>query len=246
MQNVLIIDDESKARFTLAHMLRTYCPEINNIDEASTAEEAMQAIRTKLPTIVFLDIALKDTTGFDLLDDLGKQAFKLIFVTAYDEFAIKAFKYSAVDYLLKPVNPDELINAVTKSIDLVDQFQKMSALNHNLKSENGRKLILKTSTEIFLINSKDIIQLEADGNYTVFHLKDKRKIVVSVTLKEYEEILSGLNFFRPHQSHLVNIEFFEKLDKRHNVIVMADKRRIPVSTRKKEELNIFLNAINRY
>jgi two-component system, LytTR family, response regulator len=251
MAHALIIDDESRARLTLAKLIEMYCPRIGSVDEATNIEEAMERLKNKLPDIVFLDINLRGADGFRLLNELGTYDFKLIFVTAHQEFAIRAFKYAAVDYLLKPVNPEDLTNAVTRSLQSLNRQQlphQPATLPEAAQAghESNKKLVLKTSTEVFLVNSRDIIRLEADRNYTIFYLTEKRRIVMSVTLKEYEGMLTEPGFFRPHQSHLINMSFFEKLDKRKGGgIIMSDKSRVPVSVRKKEELNHFLNSINK-
>jgi two-component system LytT family response regulator len=219
MIQALIVDDESRARQSLIQLLRMYCPDVEQIREAADGDETLHLIQQKVPDVVFMDVDLKTSDAFSLLNEIGTYPFKLIFVTAHSEFAVKAFKYAAVDYLLKPVNPEELVNAVARSLSYLDrklQALKFDVLLNNMQHTAGfnKKIVLRTSTEVYLINSKDIVRLEADHNYTVFYLKDKRRIVMSVTLKEYESMLEGLGFFRPHQSHLINMDFFDGLTRR--------------------------------
>ncbi len=240
----VIIDDESKARETITDMLALYCPELEVIGEAHDVLSGIQLIKSKKPELVFLDIKMPDGTGFDLLNRIDNKDFSLIFLTAFDEYAVKAFKFSAIDYLLKPLDPDELITAV----DRVKSYREndkddLSVLLDNLKSikKDSKKIVLKTTESIFLINIADIIRCESSGNYTKFYLTNQKPVLVSHTLKEYDDILSEYNFFRTHQSHLVNLNHVVRLDKADGgVLIMSEKQHVPIATRKKDAL---INAL---
>jgi two-component system LytT family response regulator len=236
----VIIDDESKAREAIREMTTIYCDDIEVIGEAHDVLSGIQLIKTQQPDLVFLDIKMPDGTGFDLLNRIEKKDFSLIFLTAFDEYAVKAFKFSAIDYLLKPLDPDELIQAVerVKEFRNLDK-ENLSVLLQNLKSikKDLKKLVLKTAESIFLVNVSDIIRCESTGNYTKFFLVNQKPVLVSHTLKDYDDILSEYNFFRVHQSHLVNLDHIIRLDKADGgTLIMSDNQSVPVSTRKKEAL----------
>jgi two-component system, LytTR family, response regulator len=248
MMRTIIIDDEEKARKTIYNYLALSCKEVEVVAQADSVESGYQAIVDFKPDLVLLDINLTDGTGFDLLKKFDHISFKLIFITAYEEFAIKAFKFSALDYLLKPLNPQELVEAIEKAGKTIENENvelrfKAFINNFDNKPKTDKKLVLKTSENIHLVDIKDIIRCEADGGYTTFFLTDGRKILVSKNLKEYEDILTEYNFFRPHHSHLVNLTYMLSFEKRDGgSIVMKDKSMVPVSTRRKDELmNIFEN-----
>lgn len=238
----IIIDDEEKARKTIINYLSIYCQNVEIVAQAENVEGGYNAIIQNKPDLVLLDINMPDGSGFDLLNKFSNIDFKIIFITAYEEYAVKAFKFSALDYLLKPVNPKELIDAIEKARIVIDNeaFElryKAFVSNFDNKSKTERKLVLKTSESIYVLETKDIVRCEADGSYTTFYISDGRKILVSRNLKEFEEMLNEFQFFRPHHSHLVNLNFmlsFEKRDGGH--IVMKDKSEVPVSTRRKDDL----------
>ena len=238
----IIVDDEEKARKTIYNYLSLYCKEVEIVAQADNVESGYKTILENQPELVLLDINMPDGTGFDLLKKFDKINFKIIFITAYEEYAIKGFKFSALDYLLKPVNPQELIEAVEKARKLLDSenFElgyKAFLSNYDNKLNSDKKLVLKTSESIFIIDIKDIIRCEADGGYTTFYLIDGRKILVSKNLKGYEDILTEYNFFRPHHSHLVNLDYMQSFEKRDGgTIIMKDKSTVPVATRRKEDL----------
>lgn len=190
------------------------------------------------PDLVLLDINLTDGTGFDLLKKFNGFQFKLIFITAHEEYAIQAFKFSAVDYILKPVVASDLLNAVEKAGKAIQQEEtelKISALLANL--DKIKKIVLKTAESIHIIHVKNIIRCEADVNYTNFYLDNGERLIVSRTLKEFAEMLEPAGFFRTHQSHLVNLDHISRFDKTEGGhLVLADDSIVPVSSRKREEL----------
>ncbi len=242
MIKTIIIDDEINARIVIAELLENYCKNVSLIGQADSVESGLKVIRELKPELVFLDIKLTDGTGFDLLRQLENIDFKIIFITAYEEYAIKAFKFSALDYLLKPIDVNELIKSINKAEELIQQDNislKLDTFFSNIDSisKKTKKIILKTTNNIYLVNINEIIRCESDRNYTHFYFLDKDKIVVSKTLKEYETLLNEYDFFRVHHSHLINLQCVEKLEKNNNnVVIMKDKSKVPVSIRKKEEL----------
>jgi two-component system LytT family response regulator len=246
---VIIIDDEKKARETIANIIKLYCKNAGVVAEADTIASGAAAIIRHKPDLVLLDIKMPDGSGFDLLKQLASIDFKLVFITAYEEFAIRAIKFSALDYILKPVHPDELVEAVNKAHTQIekDTFNiKLSAFISNFENDSRelKKMVLKTSQSIHVVTINEIIRCEADRNYTSFFINGGKKILVSNTLKEYDEMLSSVHFFRTHQSHLVNINFIERYDKKEGgLLIMKDKSEVPVSVRRKELLLSLLEKI---
>nr|MDA3852740.1 LytTR family DNA-binding domain-containing protein [Bacteroidales bacterium] len=236
----IIIDDEPRARETIKNMLMLYCPELDLVGEAVSVASGLELIRKIKPEVVLLDIQMSDGSGFDLLKQLDAINFALVFITAFDEYAVKAFKFSAIDYLLKPIDPDELISTMEriklhKKNEGIDLSVVLNNLR-NLKKEN-KKLVLKTTESIFVVGVQDIIRCESSGNYTHFYLTNEKPILVSHTLKEYEEMLKEHSFIRVHQSHLVNLEHIKRYDRSDGgMLVMTDNKTVPVATRKKDML----------
>lgn len=240
MIKAIIIDDLEQARITLKKDLETYLPEVQIIGEAGGVVEGVKLLKNSSPDLVFLDIQMQDGSGFDLLDILPEIPFRIIFITASDAHAIKAFRYAAVDYLLKPVDPDELKSAVGKLNQTSNnENEKYKLLNEALKNKEKlhSKLALHTQEKIHVVNIEEIVRCESNVNYTEFHFKNSQKLLVTKTLKEFEDILKDHGFFRVHQSHLVNtsciIEFI-KTD--GGSIRLNNGHEIPVSTRKKSQV----------
>jgi len=237
MIKAVIIDDIPEAITVLTSDLQAYCKNIEVIGSANGVVSGAKTIKELKPDLVFLDIQMPDGTGFDLLEIIGEANFKLIFTTASDEFAVKAFKFSAIDYLLKPIDPDDLVKAVEK-IDLQKSpTTRLDILQNNLVLP--KTLVLNTVDKIHFVEIEDIIRLTSHVNYTDFYLKNGLKIRgISKTLKEFDKLLSDNNFIRVHQSHLVNANFIKEFLKQKGEIVLKDDdgTRIPVSTRKKSTL----------
>lgn len=247
MLRTIIIDDEAHMRQSLEKLVKDHCPNIKLIAKADGVETGHDAIKKHQPDLVFLDIKMNDGTGFDLLKRLEPIDFKVIFITAYDEYAIRAIKFSALDYLLKPVGPGELKEAVerAKKVVLKELNTQLSILEDDLQSEGRKKIILKTFDSIHLVKVSEIIYCKSDNNYTEFYLLDQNKIVVSQTLKEYEEILSDFGFFRVHQSYLINLIHILRFDKAEGgSIVLTNNHKAPVASRKKDQLLELLNRIS--
>jgi two-component system LytT family response regulator len=236
MLTTIIVDDENKGRQTLQKILFLLQAQVNIIGEASSVAEAVQSINQLKPELVFLDINLGDGTGFDVLEQIQYKNFQLIFITAHEEFALKAFRYSAIDYITKPIDPDVLESALQKVYKQNKQTnleQKLEALFLNKQKIN--KLALPSTTGLELVKVSEIVRCESSNNYTTFYLNNQRKILVSKTLKEYEELLIEEGFFRIHQSHLINLEYatgYNKLD--GGFVQMADGSQIEISRRKKD------------
>jgi len=237
--NILIVDDEKKARETIVEMVKLYAPAEVNIHEADGVSSAVEQIKKVNPDLLLLDINLKDGMGFDVLTKSENKDINVIFITAYEEYALKACKMSALDYLLKPVDPDELEKALLKAYNKTDKekiFERVQAFMENMKGEKqAKKITLKTSDSIYIINVDDIVYCEADGNYTTFKLMDDRRIVVSKPLGDYEDMINRKEFIRTHQSFLVNMNHVIKYEKGDGgVLITANNQQVPVSTRKKE------------
>jgi two-component system, LytTR family, response regulator len=240
---VLIIDNDSSIRNGLQTMLLKYCPQIKEIEEANGVESGSLAIELFKPQLVYLDVEMDDGTGFDLIQKLGSYDFQLVFITAYNKYAVDAFKYSAIDFLLKPIDALDLVvsvNRATAQISNRDLERQVKLLQENLQQKNSilnqdKKIALNDGNVIHYIRLSEIIYCKADGAYTQFILANSKKILVSKLLKEYEELFTGYNFLRTHHSYLINaskIVRFEKAD--GGVLLLDEHQSALVSARKKE------------
>lgn len=239
--NAVIIDDESNNIKNLSALLREYCPFVTVVGTASTTDEGTKIIRENDIDILFLDIQFPNKTGFDLLNEISTYTFQVIFVTAFDNYAIKAIKYAALDYLLKPINVEELVEAVNKvekkSKNSISESQiKNLQLYLNEKKVENSNIGLPLSNEIRFVGINEIVYCQSENNYTVFVLTGNEKIIVSKGLYEYEELLPKEIFIRCHQSYLVNKTFVKSLYKEDGVYLIKMKNgvTIPVSRAKKE------------
>jgi two-component system, LytTR family, response regulator len=237
----LIIDDEAHIRRSLSAMLAEECPNVEIVGTADGVETGLQAIEKFHPELVLLDIKMTDGTGFDLLRKAKPVNFRVIFVTAFEEFAIRAFRFSAIDYLLKPVNADDLREAVEKAVSSIDHdfATQLRVLEENLfnKESSEKKIVLRTNEAVWLVKTREISYCEADMGYTKFFLVNGRNIMVSGNLAEYEDILRESGFFRAHKSFLVNLSDIVRFEKGDGgFLVMSNNDRIPVASRKREEL----------
>jgi len=248
MIKTIIIEDEAKSRQMLAAMLERNCPEVSIIGLAKDVKEGVTLIKELQPELVFLDISMPDGSGFDLLEQVSGHKFDLIFATASDQHAIRAIKYSACDYLLKPIDMDELKLAVNKVVHkkkTVPSMENLQFLIQHLKKadENFQKITLPTGNAYEIVNIKDIIRCEADGSYTNFYLVDKRKLMISFGLKHYEELLPENEFIRVHHHHLINMNHVLRFLKEDGgYAVMSDGSKIEISRRKKEA---FMEKLNK-
>lgn len=245
--NAIIIDDEERARNTLSSLLLSYCPEINVLATCANVPDGVLAINKHKPYVVFLDIEMPDYNGFELLGFFREIDFDIIFVTAYSEYAIKAFEISAVDYILKPIDIDQLKNSVEKlkQKKLHSQMQEqIELLKESYKGDDIRKIALSMSNGLTFVEIADIILLEADGAYTTFYLKDGQKIVVSKKLKFYEDILSNRSFFfRTHRSYVINVNYIKKYSRSENAILMDNDFSVTISRDRKQEFETLLKEL---
>ena len=238
----VIIDNEAGIIEGLSKMLQIYCPEVELVNTADSVESGMHLLMTTDPDLVFLDVELDDGTGLELLGKLPSRDFQVIFITAYNKYAVDAFKFSALDYLLKPIDPDDLIVSVQKAKEHLEKEHlqiRLSVLLENMEqlSQQVKKIILKDAENVHLIPISDIIACEADGSYTRFFLQNQQEILVSKNLKEYEKLLKNYGFFRSHHSFLVNLNNVVRFDKTDGgVLVMKNDQRMPVSFRRREQL----------
>ncbi len=241
MITAIIVDDEPDCCESMAMLLERYCPEVKVLDICYSAETALQSIKEHAPEILFLDIEMPFMNGFELLEKLGKINFDLIFTTSYDQYAIKAIRFSALDYLLKPIDRTELQKAVQKAAQRNQHPlpQQLEMLLQKLKNStiSIKKIAIPTMEGFQLLTAESIISCQSEGNYTHLFLKDKRKITASRNLKEVEELLEDYAFIRIHHSHIVNINEVEKYIKGEGgYLMMSDGSTINVSKSRKELL----------
>jgi two-component system LytT family response regulator len=241
MISAIIVDDEPYSCEALATLLERYCPEIKLLDICYSAADALKSIQEQRPQILFLDIEMPYMNGFEMLEKLPELNFKLIFTTSYDQYAIKAIRFSALDYLLKPVDKDELQKAVQKAITTSDDPlpQQLEILLHKLNHPKVvvNKIAIPTIEGLQMVPVESIIRCEADRNYTNLFLKNKGKITASRNLKDLEEMLEDYSFVRVHHSYVVNLNEVEKYIKGEGgYLLMSDKSMVDVSRSRKEIL----------
>jgi two-component system LytT family response regulator len=243
----VIVDDEADAVNFIRSIIQEYCPKLVVTGTAHSANDGFQLINEHQPELVFLDVEMPHGSGFDLLARFPKKMFDVVFITAFNQYALKAIKFSAVDYILKPINISEFIEAVDKVTEkrtqLFNQNVNYLTLLENLKSTLPTKLAIPTSEGMEYLNTKEIIRIEADRSYCWFYMLDHAKHLVSRNLKEYQDLLTECNFFRPHNSHLINLDFVKKYVRQEGgYIEMADGSQIPISRIKRD---LFLQQMNR-
>lgn len=241
MIKAIIIDDEQHCIDRLSRLVGAESALIELIGTATNPGEGLSLITSLNPDLIFLDVQLGDSTGFDLLKKLPHRDFDIIFTTAHENFAIQAIKFSAIDYLLKPIDKEDLniaLNKLSHDISQKIASAKLDTLLHNLEKRNEdlKKIIIPTINGFEFLSVSDIIRCESNINYTTLFLKEKRKILVAKSLKEFEEILSPHNFFRVHNSHLINIIYIKSYHKgKGGIVSLTDGTDIEVSTRRKED-----------
>lgn len=238
MKKALVIDDENRTRELIVKMINSFGLNIEAKQGGDNVQSGITSIEEEQPELVFLDIQMPDGTGFDVLKGVKYRNFEVIFITAHEEFAIKAIKFSALDYILKPIDQSELMAAAEKAIKTINEKKEESqfeALQHNINPNLKRRLVLKTQESVHVVELENIIRCEADRNYTSFFLNSGKKILVSKTLKEYETLLTGYNFLRVQQSHLINLDYVDRYDKGDGgSVVMKDGSEVPLSPAKRE------------
>lgn len=239
MLKAVIIDDEPKARKAIANVLEKYCPNIAIAGYADSVKTGIDIIHEQKPDLVLLDIQLGNSTGFDLLKAIGTVNFKVIFITAYEKYAIRAFRFAAVDFILKPINPDELKEAIQKAEIMLNAENlnvKLNILLSNREKET-KKIVLKTADSLIVANIQDILRCEADGNYTWVYFNNGKKNIISRSLKEFDEMLYEFGFFRVHNAHLINLTYLDRCEKtKGGNVYMKDNSEIPVAFARKQSL----------
>ncbi|MBO9636103.1 MAG: response regulator transcription factor [Chitinophagaceae bacterium] len=250
MIKTILVEDEPRGMNTLRNLLQEYCPEVEVIAESMDTEDAKKQIASLQPELVFMDISLPGKTSFEMLKEMRDIAFEIIFVTAHHQYALQAFRYSAVDYLTKPLDEDLLADAVRRAarkISVNAGGNNLETLLHNLQCPNAHhemKLCIPSLKGFQVIGLKDILYCEASGSYTNLHFAGQPPVCSARPIHEYEEMLSRSNFVRIHKSYLVNLSHVkEYLRGEGGSVVLSNNQEIEVSRRKKE---IFLNEIKKY
>jgi len=247
----VIIDDESDSINFISSILDEYCTNIEIVGKAQSVKEGIQIIRKTNPKLVLLDVEMPDGTGFNLLEKITDRNFQVIFITAYNHYAIKAIKFSALDYVLKPINIKELLYAINKAIELPEQNQTIDhyyqTLIENLKSPKPSKIGLTLSDGIEFIETDSIIRIKAEGSYSNLYLTEARSILISKNLGEFQELLVESSFFRPHHSHLINLKWVKKYVKSDGgYIIMKNNEHVPLSKSKKEGFIQLMSSISKF
>jgi two-component system, LytTR family, response regulator len=243
----IIIDDESLGRQSIKVALEKYCPEVVVVALCESAQSGMDSINHFQPDLVFLDIQMPGISGFDMLQQLAPVTFEVIFITSYDQYAVKAFKFSALDYLLKPITPEDLVQAVSKvknknTINITNRFE---SLLNNIQFKTGKieKVAIPTQDGIDFFNTDDIIYCQADGSYTTLFMTNSRKEVVARTLKDFDNLLGTSGFCRVHNSSLINLKHVQKYIKGEGgYVILSEGHHADISRRKKDE---FLSILHR-
>lgn len=250
MIKVLIIDDEAKARNVLKLYIEKLIPEIYRIENAESVDEAIEILKSYQPDIVFLDVEMPHKNGFRFLTEVNNPSFDVIFTTAYNQYAIQAIRFSALDYLLKPVDPEELKAAVMRHLEKNERKENQKDLYDNLveniskKEVKDFKIAVPSAEGFYFFMVDEILRLEADKNYTHIHLQQKRPFIASKTLKHFEDLLDDFSFIRTHKSHLVNPRHVTRLSNNSEYLILTDGSRVEVSRRKKEEVQKQLSLRN--
>ncbi|MBN4072442.1 response regulator transcription factor [Crocinitomix catalasitica] len=242
----IIVDDEKKARENLSNMLGDHCPDVSVLEQCNSVESAFEAIQELNPDIVFLDIEMPGGSGFDLLKRFDEIRFEIIFTTAFQDFAIEAIKFSALDYLLKPMDPDELIAAIEKlkKKNVKNDQSGFQALINNLNASNNQQVAIPDIEGMTIVELSKIVRCQADKNYTEVWLEDGTRIVSSKSLGEYESMFGAHNFYRIHHSHLVNLRHVRRYIKGEGgQAIMSDGTKVDVSRRRKVDFIQRLNSI---
>lgn len=243
--NCSIIEDDKNTVKILEHIIQENYPNITVKGSASSILEGIQLVETSQPDFILLDVNLDDGEGFEILKSFPSPNFKIIFITSYSKYAIEAFKFSALDFVLKPFTPIEIIDAIDKVIEEKNQtsyIEKIATLYHNHISEN-KKIILSNSEDIHVVAIDDILYAESDNSYTTVFTRKNTKILISKSLKSFEKKLAPYLFFRIHQKYLINLKYVTRYHKKNDSIVLLNNTSLPVSKGKKEHLLQFLKNL---
>ena len=247
MLKAVVIEDEPKTREAITNIINRLCNGIEVVATGHNIKTGIDAIYNGRPDILLIDVELSDGNAFDILRHIFNTDFQIIFVTAHEGYALKAIKFNAFDYILKPFSVDDLtatINNAAKEVNRKKSEMYIESLLTSIDTRENKRIVLKTAEEIHLVNISDIINCEADSSYTHFYLKDGSHLTVSMHLKEYDELLKDYHFFRVHHSHLVNLNEVRRFHKSGNAyVLMSNGKEIPVSSRKREKLLETFNAL---
>lgn len=242
----VIIEDEERSKIVLQNLLENYCPDVEVVATADAVTTGVKAVNSHHPDILFLDVQINGGTGFDILEQLENPKVAVIFTTAYDQYALKAFKFSAIDYLLKPIDIDELKSAVGKvnmsGRQEEDQYKIQNLLSNIKNPAEDPVLLVSTSEAVEFVRIRDIVRCEAQGAYTQLFLRDTRPVMVSKVIKEFEFLLQEYGFYRVHQSHLINLKEVRKYVKSENYLLMRDGAQIQLARSRKDE---FFNVLHK-
>jgi two-component system LytT family response regulator len=235
----MLVDDESSARGTLRSIIREFFPDLNIIAEAETPGEAIRLIPEKKPDLVFLDVEMQHGTGFDVLENLPEINFQVIFVTAYEQYALRSFRYAALDYLLKPVRISQMKEAIArfreKEVTSVPGKSFESVRKQFFEGKDNPQLILPEVGGFFIVNFDEIVRCESSRNYTIFHLDSGESRVVSKTIKEYEEVLIEHGFYRVHKSHIISLKKVRKVSRgKQSEVELTNGDLVPIARDRKE------------
>ncbi len=244
MIKAVVIDDDPGIRELNQNLLKEYFGhKIEVVGQADSVDTGINVIRNTKPHLVLLDIDIKGGNGFEILQQLRPYSFKIVFITAFNNFAIKALKFNAIDYIVKPINEVEFQQSIQNAIQLIETCQNTQAQADNLlesfqrKGLPQKKMVLRTAEALHIVNIAEVMYCKSDNSYTTFHLVSGEEIIVSKALREYSDLLGGNGFFRPHQSYLVNLNFVKKVDKSDGgFVIMKNKAEIPLSSRQKKKL----------
>ena len=248
MIKTIIIDDNKDIRDFIENLINEHFPTLEICATADNVIDGTKIIKQYKPELVLLDIELKDGTGFDILQNLESYTFKLIFITAFNNFAIKAIKFSALDYILKPINELEFITGIKNALQEIENSQLETQITnlfeHYEKKTISKKIILRNSDNLHIINVNDIIYCQSDNSYTTFYINNADKILMSKSIKEYSDMLAEYGFFRSHQSFLVNLQHITRLCKHDgSYLILSNNKQVPVSTRQKAKLISILERL---
>ena len=246
MKKVLVIDDEKPTRDFIKRLIDSYHFGVEVFTDGENVATGVEAIHRLQPDLVILDIQMPDGNGFDVLKSIPVKNFEVIFITAFQEYAVQAIKFSALDYILKPIDSEELKQAIDNALNMITKKTDESQLNvlqHNMQQNSKRKLVLKTQESVHVVEIDDIVRCESDKNYTLFYFMNAKKILVSKTLKDFDTLLAGLTFFRAQQSHLINLNYVERYDRHEGTIIMKDGSAIPLALARKEQFFEILDAM---
>lgn len=237
---VLIIDNEREIAIGLSQLLQLFCPQVKTVSIETATAAAIESISSYQPDLVFLDVELNEGTGFDLLKQLPEIHFQLVVITAHDKYALNAFRFSAIDFLVKPIDPEELMEAVKRAehhLSTINLTKQLDVFHEKFENDGIKKIVLRDLDAIYFVPVKDILYCQANGPYTTFFLTDQTKIVVSKTLKDFEDLLDPFGFERTHHSYLVNLNCVKRFDKKDGgSLILEDNSSVLISSRKKDQV----------